>query len=136
MAADRYGPEHRRARGNGYMIAKGRVALTNILAGTAEGRALIDGHVVSDHGGFADDYANAVVNEQTLADGCRRVDINARAEAARFGNHPAQQLHAARIEKVRPAVHPYRAETRVAKHDLQRGERSRVAVKHRLNIAF
>ena len=45
-----------------YIVHKGRVALSGFLTCTAEGDSLIDGAVVADFGGFADNNSGAVVN--------------------------------------------------------------------------
>jgi hypothetical protein len=54
------------------------VALTDVLARTAQGRALIDRAVIADNRGFTDNDGTAVVDKQPLAYFCGRVDLDAR----------------------------------------------------------
>ena len=59
------------------IAAQGGVALAGVLAGAAEGHAVVDGAVVSDLRRLAEDDAHAVVDEQAAADLRAGVDLDA-----------------------------------------------------------
>ena len=53
------------------------MALAGVLAGAAQGHAVVDGAVVADLRRLAEDDAQAVVHEQALADLRAGVDLDA-----------------------------------------------------------
>ena len=62
-------------------IAEGRVALAVPLAGAAEGDALVKSDVAADNRSLADDDAGGVIDEETAAKECARVDVDPGEEA-------------------------------------------------------
>jgi len=58
------------------------VALADILARTTEGYTLIERHIVADDGRFADDYAVAMVDKESLPDACAGMNLDSRDMAA------------------------------------------------------
>ena len=67
------------------------MALAHVLAGAAQGDAVVNQAVVPDLGGLADDKAHAVVDDQALADGGAGVDLDAGAAAAGLGDQAGQK---------------------------------------------
>lgn len=65
------------ARADEDIVAQGGMALAGVLAGAAEGHAVVDGAVVADLCRLTKDDAHAVVDEQALADLCAGVDLDA-----------------------------------------------------------
>jgi hypothetical protein len=55
--------------------------LAVLLAGASEGHTLIEGNVVADDSGFADNDSHAVINEQAAADLRPGMDLNSRQPA-------------------------------------------------------
>ena len=55
------------------------VAIAAIFTGAAEGDVLQDGDFVFDHGGFTDDDADAVIEEDGAAEAGGGVDIDGEA---------------------------------------------------------
>ena len=69
-----------------HVVADGGMALAVVLAGAAQGDAVVDQAVVADLGGLADDDAHAVVDDQAAADRGAGVDLNAGPEAGPLGD--------------------------------------------------
>ena len=69
--------EYLRARRDQHVVADRRVALAGVVAGAAEGHAVVNRAVVPDFRGLTDDDAHAVVDEQAAADRRARVDFDA-----------------------------------------------------------
>lgn len=91
VISDEHRARHLGAGADEHVVAQGGVALAGILAGTAQRYPVVDGAVVSDLAGLAEHDAHAVVDEQTLADGGTRVDLNAGAVAAMLADPPCQK---------------------------------------------
>ena len=134
VVADGERAEHLRARRNQHVVADGRVALAGVLAGAAEGDAVVDGAVVADLGGLADDDAHAVVDEQTAADFSAGVYLDA-------GHMPRELRKGTREEKVLVLIEPVclavvkqSMEALIEEDDLERGARRRVAVADRTSV--
>ena len=63
IGADREVAETLGTRADHNVVTERRMTFAGLLAGTAEGNALINGAVVADHRRFADDDSGAVVNK-------------------------------------------------------------------------
>src|SRR5579863_2490807 len=79
-------------------IAEGGVALSLLAAGAAEGDALVEEDVVTDFGGFADDYPGAVVDEKPAADGGSGMDLDAGEKAADLRQDARHERHTPAIQ--------------------------------------
>src|SRR6185312_14747104 len=70
--ADRERPQHLRIGADDYVVADGRMPFMSSLVGrrpsAAERYPLIDRAIIADLGGLTDDDADAVVDEEALAD--------------------------------------------------------------------
>ena len=73
-----------------HVVAHGGVPLARLLAGAAQGDALVDGDVLAHLGGLADDHPDAVVDEEALAQGGPRMDLDPGEEPPELGDQPRQ----------------------------------------------
>ena len=134
--ADGEGSENLGAGAHGDVFHKGRVALSGLLAGTAQGHALVKGAAVAHLGGLADDDAGAVVNENSPPELCRRVYLNAGEKPHNLGQKPGGETKAMVPEPVRRAVPHYRVKPRIENQDAEGAGRRRVALANGGNIFF
>ena len=72
----------------------------------AEGDAVVEHDTVANLGGFADDDAHPVVNEEAAADGGAGVDLHTREEARELRQDARWALDVAGPQCVGDAVHP------------------------------
>ena len=106
-ADGRVAAENRRVRVNRHVVANVGVAfhaLDGIALGIglkrfrAEGDALIEFHVRTDGGGFADDDTGGVIDEEVVAEPGARVDVAAGAFMSVFGEEAREQGHPEMVE--------------------------------------
>ena len=95
------------------------MTLASIFAGAAQRYSVVDSAVVPDLAGLAEHDAHAMVDEQTLADGGTRVDLDAGAVAAMLADPSCQKKVLVPIQPVRNAVVHQNVESRVQQHYLQ-----------------
>ena len=134
VVADGERAEHLRTRRDQHVVADGRVALAGVLAGAAEGDAVVDGAVVADLGGLADDDAHAVVDEQALADLRTGVYLDAGHMPRKLRKRTREEKVLVLIEPVCLAVVKQSMEALIEEDDLERGARRRVAVADRASV--
>src|ERR1017187_4387855 len=87
VIADSNVAQHLRAGAHHHAIADGGMAFALLIAGTAQGHALVEQHVVADLRGLAYYHAGTVVDEEAASDGGSRMNLNPRQEAADLRNH-------------------------------------------------
>ena len=115
-------------RGEQDVVADGGVALAVVLAGAAQGDAVVDQAVVADLGGLADDDAHAVVDDQAAADLGAGVDLNAGEVAAPAGRSVrARKLQLVTVTEVRGLVIHGGVHAGIEQEDLQLAPGGRVA---------
>ncbi len=85
-------------------VAEGGVALAVALAGAAERDALVEGDVAADDGGFADDHAGGVIDEEPPAEQRAGMDIDAGEEAGDLREHAGRRRSLCAPERVGDAV--------------------------------
>ena len=95
------------------------MALAGVLAGAAQGHAVVDGAVVADLAGLTEHDAHAVVDEQAPADGSTGVDLDAGAAASVLADPPGQKEPLVLVQPVRNAVIDQNMKTGVQQNDLQ-----------------
>src|SRR5204863_7803824 len=95
--------------------------------GPAEGDALVDGAVVADLGGLADDDAHAVVDEDAAADLRAGMDLDAGEEARDVRDPARHPVKALRAPPGGPAMHHDRVQAGVTRQHLPRRPRGRIA---------
>jgi hypothetical protein len=96
--------EDGRARPNHNPVSDGWVALATFITSAAESDSLIEQDIVSNFGGFADDYTHAVIYKKPFADFRSRMYLNASQPSRKLRNHPGGHEPAMAIEKVAEAV--------------------------------
>ena len=94
------GTQHLGAGAHQHVIAQGGVALALILAGAAQGHALVQGTAVSHLGGLADDDAAAVVDEHAGADFGAGMDLHTGEEPPQLGQQPCQKEPFVTVKKM------------------------------------
>ena len=90
---------------------------------------MIDGAVVADLGGLADDDAGAVVDEEVLADGGAGVDVDAGETVGVLGHDARDEGHLQQVQLMCQAVDHDGVETGVGEDNFVGVERCRVAHK-------
>src|SRR5450759_5127538 len=119
VIADSNVAQHFRARAHHHVVADGGMALALLVAGTAQGHALVEQHVVANLRGLADHHAGTVVDEEAASDGGAGMNLDPGKEAADLRDHARHQRHAPAVQAVRQAVHQDGVEARVAEKNLQ-----------------
>ena len=79
----------------------------------AQGDALIELHVIADHGGLADDGAGRVIEEERPADLGAGMDVGAGLGVGPFGHDPRHHRHAELMERVGDAVDAHGQQARM-----------------------
>lgn len=93
----------------------------------SEGDALVDFDIFSDHAGFADDDARAVVNEEGGADLRSRVNINPRLGVGVFGQDPGDEGNFFTVEDMGDPMCHDGEKARITHHDFHIRLGSRVS---------
>ena len=104
------------------------VSLAGILAGAAQGNAVIDRAVIADLGRFAKHNAHAMVNEQPVADLGTGVDLNAGQVAGQLADEARQEETLVTVQKMCNFVRYQHMETGVQNDDLRHIACGRVLV--------
>ena len=94
VVADSDVAEHFGARAHGDVVAQGGVALASLVAGAAQGYALVEDAVVTHDGSFANDDAHSVVDKEVLADLRGRVNLDAGDMAGELREHAGERAMA------------------------------------------
>lgn len=110
------------------------MALALLLAGAPQGNTLVEGDVVPDLRGLADDHAHAVVDEDPLTDLRPGMDLDPREQAAHVGYDAGDDRDAVLPQPVGDVVQPQGVQPRVGQDDLQGAAGGRVAVPYGLDI--
>src|SRR5690606_9019094 len=114
-----------------------RVAAAVHLEGfRAEGDALVGFYVMADAGGFADDDAGAVVDEEVGADLGAGVDVGAGAFVGILGEHPGQQRDLEVVEEMGDALQRDHQHAGVGEDDFLDAARGRVAAVGGLHVGL
>jgi len=117
-----------------HTVADGGVAFAGFLAGAAQGDALVEEDVVAEFGGFADDDAHAVVDEEAAADGGAGVDFDASEHAGELADRAGQGSPACAVQSMGEAMQKDCVEARITQHDLEYAARGRVAAEDGFNL--
>ena len=104
-----------------HAIAQSGMAFAGFLAGTAQGCALIESAVIADDGGFADDHAGAVVDEESLTDLRTGMDLNAGQKPSALAHKTGGEIMPAAMERVGQPIEHQRVEAGVEEQYLRAG---------------
>jgi hypothetical protein len=99
-----------------HLVLQGGVALARLLAGAAEGHALVEHHPVADLGRLADHHAHAVIDEEAPADRGAGVDLDACEEARELGDQAGEEGHAPPVDGVGETMEQQRVQAGVEQH--------------------
>ena len=102
----------------------------------AQGNALVDLHMVTDGGGFADDNAGAVVNEEVLSDGCAGVDVDTGDGMGMLRHDSGQHGNAHGVQNMGQTVDGDGVKTGIAVDDLIHTESSGVTFKESFHVGL
>ena len=108
--------------------------LTGARRKRAQRYALVYLDMIADRGGFANDNARGMVDEEVFTDRSARIDVYARTAMRIFGHDAWNQRHLLHVKLMGDAVHEYRKESRIRKDDLLFALCGRVAVESSLHI--
>ena len=106
VIADGDRAEHRSAHAHHHVVAKGRVALASFLASAAQRDILVEHAIIADDSGLTDDHAHRMVDEETAADLCARVNLNTRPKTCALRKIARQSAQALLPEPVIDHVRP------------------------------
>ncbi len=126
--------EHLRARPDYNAIFQRRVALAFVPGCAAQGHALVQGHVITNLGGLANNDAHAVVDKETTADLGARMNLNPGQPTAEVRYQPRQPFPAHAPQGAGQAMDPDRMHARVAGQHFKGIARRRVTVENTLDI--
>ena len=110
------------------------MALAGFLPRAAKGHSLIQGDVVADDRGLADDDAHAMIDEEAPADFRAGMDFDSGDEPAELRQRPRGKSPAVNPQPVMKAVAPQRMQTGVEHDDLQPGLRRGIAFQYRGDV--
>src|SRR5271165_2143206 len=119
--------QHLRARADNDIVADCRMALAALLAGAAQGHALIQRHIITDDRSLANNHAHSVIDEEPAADLRAGMNLDASYELGELRQRARHKEPAANPQPVVKAVSPQRMQPRVEQHNLERGPRRRIA---------
>ena len=107
-------------------VAQGGMALAFLLAGAPQGNALIEGDVVTHNGGFPNDGARAVVDEEAASKFGSGMDFDPGEQARHLGEPAGQEAQIMPPQPVGEMVCPNGMQSGIAEEDFQVGARRRV----------
>ena len=126
VVADANVAEHLGACAHSDVIAERWVALTGLVAGTAERDALVEHAVVAHNGGLADDDAHGMVDKEVLADLRGGMNLDAGDMTGELREHAGERAMTVLPEPVLGHVVPLGMQTGVRKENDQAVLRSGV----------
>ena len=112
------------------------IAFAVIFARTSQGHALIQGAVVADLGGFPNDHAHAVVDEQPFPDLGGGVDLDPRFPPGTLGDPAGQKFQVMPVTPVGLSMGAHRLKPGIEEKYLPPGTGSRVPVHDRVQVLF
>lgn len=127
---------------NGYVVLNGGVtlfageALAPACRKSTESDTLVNLHVLAYHGGFANDDACAMIDKEVLADGCARMDIDARFGMGVFGHETRENGYMQKVKLVGDAVNRCRHKAWVGEDNFVEAAGSRVAIVGGVQVGF
>lgn len=116
------------------VMAQRGVPFACFLAGASQGHPLVEGNIISDLRSLADDGTHPVVNEESPADSCAWMNLNAGEVAVDLGNEPGGHAKPTGPKPVRQTMGDDRVEAGIKQQHLERAAGRRIALQRRLNI--
>ena len=134
VISDEHRTQHLGSGTDQYVVANGRMPLAGVLAGTAQGHAVIDGAVIADLGGFAEHDPHAVVNEQPLTDLGPRMNLDTRKVTGNLADQAGQEQQFVPIQPMGDPVGHQHMKSRIQQNHFQHIARCGVLVPYILCI--
>jgi hypothetical protein len=134
IIADADVAENLRAGADHHAVADGRVPFARDLASAAQRDALVKQHVVADLRGFADHHAHSMIDEEALADGRARMNLDTGHRSRELADHASRREPAGAIQAMRHAMQQHGVEARVAQYDLEHTAGGRIAPEYRVDL--
>lgn len=116
------------------VVSDGRVPFSRFLSRAAQCDTVVNGAVVSDLSGFADDDTHAVVDEQPFSDGRTRVYLDARAAAGVLRDHTGEKLMVMAVKEFCDSMIDQNVQARVTEKDFCIGFCGGISFSNGLNI--
>ena len=110
------------------------MTLAGVVTGTAERYTVVNRAVVANLSGFTDNDAHAVVNKQTFADLCTRVDLNTGHMPRKLRQRTRKKEMLVFVQPVRLTVVKQGMKALIEQNNFQCGACCRVAVPDRACI--
>ena len=134
VVADDDGTQQFRARPDDDAVAQRRVAFALRRRRPAQRHAVVKGHVVADFGGFADDDAGRVVDEQVFADSRGGVNVDARQKTPERGQNARRRAEIPFPQAMRQTVRQNRVKSRIAQKHFDFRTRGGIAPQHGVGV--
>ena len=128
VVADRDGAEDLRAGADDDVVANGRVTLAAAGPRDPERHLMIKVAIIAHLGGFTDDDAHAMINDEAAADDGGGVDFDAGQPAREVRRKPPQKIEVMSPQPMRQAMPHDGMHARVAEQDFKIGTRRWVAL--------
>src|SRR5262249_50018195 len=100
--------------------------LSVLFASSAQRDALVQSHIVAHNRGLADDYTHAVVDKESAANSCSRMNLDAGQPAGHLGEKPAKKEETVIPQGMIDAIKPDRMQAGVAEEYFSAGLRCRI----------
>ena len=126
--------QHLGARTDDDTVLQRRMALAFVPTGATQGYTLIKRDVITDLCGLADHNPHPVINEETTTHLGTRMNFNTCHPAAEVRDQPRHPLPACMPQPPRQSMKPDGVHARVTGQHFKRIARSRIAMKHTLDI--
>ena len=110
------------------VVAERGMALAFVLAGAAEGDALVEGDVVAYDGSFADDRPGAVIDEEAAAEFGTGMDFDSGEQARDLREPAGEESQIMTPQPVREMVRPDGVKAGIAEKNFRVGARGRVGL--------
>ncbi|MNL47118.1 hypothetical protein D3C87_1698850 [compost metagenome] len=96
--------------------------------------SLIDNHIITDLTGLPDDDTHSVVNKQTVADGCPRMNFNTGHKSANLGNDAGKCKPSPFVKRVSYPVCPNGMKSSVGEDNLKPAAGCGIVVEYCPNV--
>src|ERR1044071_5396790 len=136
VVTDRDRSQHRCTRTDNDPILDRRMALFFPQARPTQGHALIDRHIVSDLGRFADNDSHAMIDEESTANLGPRMDLDPGKKAADIAHEPRDSFEPTEPRGIGHSIKKQRMKAWIRKKNFPDIPRRRIAVEYHLDVFF
>jgi hypothetical protein len=118
------------SRADQHVVSDGWVPFADVLAGSAQGDALIDGAPVADFSSFPNHHAHAVVDEKAFANGGSRMNFDARPVPRMLRNSPGKKRAPMQVKPVGDPIQAYGLEAGILEYHLPGSQGGRISFRN------